>query len=67
MDQFEYHNWRPLCGEVKEDIPPDAPETQGKEVELRCYVDANYAGDLKTCRSQTGFLILLNKAPNDWY
>ena len=46
---------------------PDASAARGKEVELCCGVDAYHYGGLKTRRSQTGFLILLNKYPIDWY
>ena len=46
---------------------PDASAARGKEVELCCGVDAYHYGGLKTRRLQTGFLILLNKYPIDWY
>ena len=36
-------------------------------MELRCYVDADLSGDLKTCCLRTGFLIFLNTSPFDWY
>ena len=44
MDKFEYHDWKPLYGDIREYIPPDAPEPLGKEVELHCYVDDDHSG-----------------------
>ena len=64
---FEHHDWKPLYGNIKEAILPDAPADQGKEVELLYYIDADHDGNLKTRCLQTGFLIFLNKAPVDWY
>ena len=67
MDQFLFHNRKPLYEDVREAIPPDAPEYQGKEVELRCYVVADHSGDINMHCSRDGFLIFLNKAPVNWY
>ena len=36
-------------------------------MDLRLYIDDDYGGDLKTHYSQTGFLILINRDPLDWY
>ena len=38
--------------------PRDKP--RGKEVDLRCFVDADHAGDTVTRRSRTGFFIFIN-------
>lgn len=43
------------------------PEARGHEVNITCFVDANHAGNVKDCRSQTGILIFINKAPMHWY
>lgn len=52
---------------MKEDIPPDAPRPLGKELLIRAYVDADYAGDTITRRSRTGYAVMLNSAPIHWF
>ena len=42
------------------------PPPLGKEVVIRCFVDADHAGDRITRRSRTGFIIFLNNAPIYW-
>ena len=44
-------------GDIKEAVPPDAPEPRGKSVWLRAMVDSDHATDKETCPSRTGFLI----------
>ena len=39
------------------------PEPLVKEVVMRCFVDADHAGNKLTCRSRSRFIILLNMAP----
>lgn len=34
---------------------------------MSCFVDVDHAGDRFTCRSHTGILIFLNRAPTLWY
>ena len=60
-------DWKNFYGEVKEAIPPDAPEPRGKEIELRMFVDSDHAGDKLKRRSRTGFFIFINMAPIVWY
>ena len=48
---------------MKEAIPPNMPKPRGNSVSTHCFVDANHAGNKVTCRSQTGILIFVNKAP----
>ena len=38
------------------------PEARGRNVNITCFVDANYAENVKDRRSQTGILIFVNKA-----
>ena len=59
---FEHHDWERYYGDVKEAIPLDAPKPRGKCVDIRMHVDADHAGDKKTRRSRTGFMIYLNSA-----
>ena len=39
------------------------PEPLGKEVAIRCFLDADHAGKKLTRRSCSGFIILLQTAP----
>ena len=50
-------DWTEMYEDVREPIPPNAPEPRGCEVELQMYVDADHAGDQKIRRSQSGFII----------
>ena len=43
------------------------PPPRGRLVSTHCFVDSDHAGDKVTCRSQTGILIFLNRAPIIWY
>jgi hypothetical protein len=56
-----------MYGDVKEAIPPNAPVTRGKAIDLRLFVDSDHAGEKFTCRSRTGFVIYLNMAPIAWF
>ena len=65
---FYVADWKnSIYGDVREEIPPNAPEPLGKPVGITCFVDANHAGNKVTRQSHTGFLIFLNNAPIDWY
>jgi hypothetical protein len=52
---------------VKEIIPTDIPEPQGKYVTLSHYFDANLYHDMVTGRSVTAILHFLNQTLMDWY
>jgi hypothetical protein len=55
-------------GDVQEAVPPIAPPClRGKDVDLQMFVDSDHAGDKRTRRSRTGFIIYLNMAPIVWY
>ena len=56
-----------VYGEVKELLPPDAPEPLGKPVRITTFEDANLYHDLLTGRAVTGALHFLNGTPVDWY
>ena len=56
-----------VYGNVKEELPKDAPEPLGKYVTTTHYVDANLFHDILTGRSVTGILHLMNKTPIDYY
>jgi hypothetical protein len=63
MRAFIKTNWKPMYGDVKEAIPPNAPVTRGKAIDLRIFVDYDHAGEHFTRCSRTGFVIYLNMAP----
>ena len=44
----------------------NAPEPQGKEVDIHMFVDSDHAGDKVSHRSRNGFLIYLNTALVQW-
>jgi hypothetical protein len=48
-------------------MPGNAPESRGKPVVLRVFVDSDHAGDKVTRRSCTGYIIYMNGAPVDWF
>jgi hypothetical protein len=67
MNDFKDCDWKNFYGNVKEAIPLDAPESRGKEVDLRLYVDSDHAGEQLTRRSRTGYFIFMNTAPVTWF
>jgi hypothetical protein len=67
MRDFIKTNWKPIYGDVKEAIPPNAPVTRGKAIDLRLFMDSDHAGEHFTRRSRTGFVIYLNMAPIVWF
>ena len=44
-------------------MPGDALEPRGNGVSTHCFVNADHVGNLVNHRSQTGILILVNRAP----
>ncbi|KAL7447661.1 hypothetical protein ACHAXS_000049, partial [Conticribra weissflogii] len=65
--QFPICYWSEFCGEVEEPIPPNEPEAIGKVVDLCMFFHSDHAGDQRTWRSCSGFLIYLNTALISWY
>ena len=66
-DAFVETDWKDFYGNVKEPVPPNAPEPRGKEVDTRLYVDSDFAGDISNRRSRSGYIIYLNMAPIMYY
>jgi hypothetical protein len=60
-------DWKNIYGDIKEAIPPDAPEPRGKTLITRLFVDSDHAGDVLIRRSRTEFIIYINNAPVIWY
>ena len=52
--------------DVTEAIPTDMPKPLGKEVNIRMMVDSDHAGDKRTRRFRTSFLIYCNMALIVW-
>jgi hypothetical protein len=67
MRAFIKTDWKPMYGDVKEAIPPNAPVTRGKTVDLRLFVDSDHAGEHFTRLLRTGFVIYLNMASIVWF
>ena len=53
-------------GELKEGVPLNMPTPLEKGFKIRVFVDSDHAGDQVTWRSQTGFLVYLNKSLIYW-
>lgn len=65
--KFERENWdSSVYNGAKESIPKDAPEVRGFGFKIRAFVDSDHAGDEKTRRSRTGYMVFLNNAPIYW-
>ncbi len=61
---FPKQDWTSSAyGECKEEIPNNAPEPRGKEVDIGCFMDADHAEDTVSRTSRTGFFIYINMAP----
>ena len=50
-----------------EETPNNMPMPRGRPVRTTAFVDASHAGDKRTRRSITGYIIFLNKAPIIWF
>jgi hypothetical protein len=67
MHAFIKTDWKPMYGDVKEAIPPNAPAARVKAIDLHFFVDSDHSGEHFTRRSRTGFIIYLNMAPIVWF
>jgi hypothetical protein len=67
LPHFEYDWEKSIYGDVREDIPTDAPKPLGNYVLLTHYLDANLYHDMLTGRSVSGVLHFLNQTPLDWF
>jgi hypothetical protein len=64
--RYSKSDWGAEYDGAEELIPGDAPKALGKSVLLRMFVDSDHAGDKKSRRSRTGFVILVNGGIIDW-
>jgi hypothetical protein len=67
LNDFIEGEWKEFYGDVAEPMPAYMPKPLGKEVDVRAFVDSDHAGDKRTRRSRTGYLIYLNMALIDWF
>jgi hypothetical protein len=63
---FPFYDWAEFYGNAEEAFPPDMLSPLGKDVDLCMMVDSDHAGDKRTRRSCTGFIIFCNLAPVIW-
>ena len=63
----DHQEWFQIYGDVKENLPHNAPKLLGKPVTLTHYVDANLFHDALTGRSVTACLHFINGTPIEWY
>jgi hypothetical protein len=69
MTLFEQQDWSysPYgCEGLNEELPSNMLKSVGLLMTMLVFVDADYAGDLITQRSQKGFIVFLNRAPIYW-
>jgi len=57
MKDFKECDWHHFYGDVKEVVPPNAPEPHGEDADLRMFVDSNHAGDILTHQPCMGYII----------
>ena len=50
-----------------ETIPPGALPQRKKEVDLHMFADSGHAGNKRTRRSRTGFIVYMSMSLIDWY
>ena len=60
-DFIEYYR------DAKDELPPRMPVPRGRKVYTTAFVDASHASNKVTRRSQTGFIIFVNRAPVIWF
>ena len=66
-EMFVEQEWHNFYGNIKEEIPPNAPEPKGNEFIIRVFVDASHADNKVNRKSRTGFIVFLNSSPIYWY
>ena len=66
QEQFNIVDWVDFYSGAKEAIPLDIWDPRGKPIDLRLYVDSDFAGNKVTPWSCTGFIVYMNMAPVAW-
>jgi hypothetical protein len=65
-DFFPQYDWTEFYGDVEEAIPSDMPMPLGKDLDVHMMCNSDHAGEKRTRRSCTGFLIFCNMVMIDW-
>ena len=66
-DEFPKHDWSHTSySKYTDDVPKNDPSPKGTGFKIVAIVDLDYAGDMITRRSRTGFLMILNNLPIYW-
>ena len=60
-------NWTDFYEGTVEAIPPNAPPTREKQVDIHMLIDSNHAGNKWTRRYRTMFMIYMNMSFINWY
>ena len=60
-------DWTDFYEAAVEAIPPNAQPQIGKEVDLSMFVDSNHAGNKRTRRSKTEWMVFMNMSLINWY
>ncbi len=62
------HDWMySVYGTSENEDDVDLPEPKGKQVRITAFEDASLGTCKVTGKSTTGFIILVNQTPIDWY
>ena len=61
--RLKKHDWYHFYRDPAEAIPTDMPKPRGNSMSTHCFMDASHGSDQVTRWSQTGILILCNRAP----
>jgi hypothetical protein len=58
--------WEDFYKNVKEELPPNAPEPRGRAVKQTVFVDSDLAGCTLTRHSRSGIIMFLNRSVTSW-
>jgi hypothetical protein len=64
---FQEVDWSEFYGDMVEELPPKMPKPMDNSVNIKCFVDANHAGNVVTHRSHTGILIYVQNTMIIWH
>ena len=65
-DRFHKFDWEEFYRDAKEEITDDMTQPRGKPMSTHCFEDADHASEKVTRQSQTGILVLCNRATFMW-
>ena len=62
VDKSDFNNntdWKDLCNDVEEELPPKMPDPRGNVVRISAFANANNAGNVVTSPSHSGIIIFV--------